>query len=126
MTTSQPETCRGNHYTAVQLGTWEQLTQYSVEVPALPGRKIPGKLFLKELMGLSSMEISVNKLPAGASVPFYHTHKEHEEVYLFIRGKDNFWGMAMLSKFAKVLSLASNLRASVHIAITQMKIFITW
>ena len=90
MTTVQPEKLSGEHFTSIQLGAWEQLTQYSVEVPALPGRKIPGKLFLRDLMGLSGMEISVNKFPAGVGMPFHHTHKLHEEVYLFIRGKGQF------------------------------------
>lgn len=33
------------------------------------------------------MQISMNKLPAGAAVPFYHQHKENEEAYIFIGGK---------------------------------------
>ena len=31
--------------------------------------------------------ISINKLPAGASVPFIHSHKNNEEIYGIIAGK---------------------------------------
>jgi len=80
----------GRHYVAAQLGEWMQLSQYRYEHPAFPGRPVPGKLFLKDLLKLSSVEISVNKLPAGKGVPFYHQHRQHEEVYLFIQGSGQF------------------------------------
>ena len=35
---------------------------------------------LHELLGLTGAEISVNDLPAGAGVPFVHSHKHNEEV----------------------------------------------
>lgn len=40
----------------------------------------------KEAMGLSGCEISYNVLPAGAAVPFYHAHKQNEEVYVILQG----------------------------------------
>jgi len=49
------------------------------------------RVTLKDNMGLTGTEISVNRLPAGQSVPFVHAHKKNEEVYLFIRGKGSFW-----------------------------------
>lgn len=51
---------------------------------------IPGKLFLHEPLELSAMEVSLNKLPAGAGMPFYHTHTEQEELYVFVGGKGQF------------------------------------
>ena len=33
------------------------------------------------------MQISINKLPAGANVPFIHSHKNNEEIYGIIAGK---------------------------------------
>jgi mannose-6-phosphate isomerase-like protein (cupin superfamily) len=49
------------------------------------------RVTLKENMGLTGTEISVNCLPAGQSIPFVHAHKKNEEVYLFIKGKGTFW-----------------------------------
>ena len=34
----------------------------------------------------SSAEISLNELPAGANVPFVHSHKENEEIYGILSG----------------------------------------
>lgn len=46
-----------------------------------------GKLFLKEILGLTGMEVSVNHMEVGQEVPFYHQHKHNEELYLFLRGE---------------------------------------
>ena len=35
-----------------------------------------------ETLSLTGAEISINKLPAGASVPFIHSHKNDEEINL--------------------------------------------
>ena len=42
---------------------------------------------LHEKLGLTGAEISVNRLPAGAGVPFVHSHKENEEIYGVLSGK---------------------------------------
>ncbi len=42
---------------------------------------------LHETLGLTGAEISINNLPAGASVPFVHAHKTNEEVYAIMSGK---------------------------------------
>ncbi len=42
---------------------------------------------LHEKLGLTGAEISINRLPAGAGVPFVHSHKNNEEIYGVISGK---------------------------------------
>ena len=42
---------------------------------------------LHDKLGLTGAEISVNTLPAGASVPFVHAHKANEEIYFVLSGK---------------------------------------
>lgn len=61
---------------------------YSGEFPH-PAFKQPvrGKRFLSQCLGLTSMEVSLNSLPAGYAVPFLHSHREHEELYLFLAGQ---------------------------------------
>lgn len=46
-----------------------------------------GRVELHNALSLTGSEISINKLPAGASVPFIHSHKNNEEVYGIISGK---------------------------------------
>ena len=42
---------------------------------------------LHEKLSLTGAEISINRLPAGASVPFIHAHKNNEEIYGILSGK---------------------------------------
>ena len=42
---------------------------------------------LHDCLALTGAEISVNEMPAGASVPFVHAHKENEEIYGILSGK---------------------------------------
>ena len=46
-----------------------------------------GRVELHETLSLTGAEISINKLPAGANVPFVHSHKNNEEIYGIIAGK---------------------------------------
>lgn len=41
---------------------------------------------LKDALNLSGYELSINELPANASVPFVHSHKQNEELYLVLKG----------------------------------------
>ena len=49
-----------------------------------------GKQFVKDATGATSCEISFGTLPAGASVPFFHSHKENEENYIILSGVGKF------------------------------------
>lgn len=42
---------------------------------------------LHDKLGLTGAEVSVNNMPAGASVPFVHSHKQNEEIYVVLAGK---------------------------------------
>ena len=50
---------------------------------------IPGNFRREELrdrLGLTGCEVSVNTLPASEEIPFVHKHKNNEEVYLVLSG----------------------------------------
>jgi len=81
---SNRKTRNGTNFTAYESGArWE----WPDHVVQLPGLDIPGKQFLKEALGFTGCEISVNSLKPGTGMPFYHTHQQNEEVYIFIQGK---------------------------------------
>lgn len=42
---------------------------------------------LHDQLKLTGAEISINEMPAGASVPFVHAHKQNEEIYAILEGK---------------------------------------
>lgn len=46
-----------------------------------------GRTELHEKLALTGAEISVNQLPAGANVPFVHSHRDNEEIYGILSGK---------------------------------------
>ena len=41
---------------------------------------------LHDQLALTGAEVSINVLPAGASVPFVHSHKQNEEIYAVLEG----------------------------------------
>lgn len=45
-----------------------------------------GRAELHEALGLTGAEISINQFPAGAGVPFVHSHKQNEEIYGVVSG----------------------------------------
>lgn len=56
----------------------KDFTKYSV--------KEENRIELHDNLQLTGAEISVNVLPAGASVPFVHAHKQNEEIYCVLSG----------------------------------------
>lgn len=49
-----------------------------------------GKQFVKDCVGTTGCEISFGTLNPGEAAPFFHSHKENEEVYLILRGSGDF------------------------------------
>lgn len=45
------------------------------------------RIELHDSLKLTGAEISINNLPAGASVPFVHSHKQNEEIYGILEGE---------------------------------------
>lgn len=89
MRKSRSEAKSGTNFTAVDLGPLCGLDDYKFKHPVLP-IEIKGKVFLKEILGLTSSEISLNKMPPRASMPFYHKHRMNEEIYIVIKGQGEF------------------------------------
>ena len=49
--------------------------------------KADARVELHDALDLTGAEISINALPAGASVPFVHAHKQNEEIYGILEGE---------------------------------------
>ena len=45
-----------------------------------------GKVFLHDILNLSSCEVSINCVPKGFKLPFNHKHKQNEEIYIILKG----------------------------------------
>src|SRR4051812_2636051 len=75
-----------NHQVA-KFGPFERLDEHRWVHPKLAGVKTRGKVFMKEALGLTGLEVSLNKAKPGYAVPFLHRHEKHEELYLCLGGK---------------------------------------
>ena len=78
-------TRKGANFTTYESGACKDWPAHKVELPGLG--EIPGKLFLKDMVGFSGCEISINSMAPGAGMPIYHRHQQNEEIYIFIQGK---------------------------------------
>lgn len=89
MTQFAPTAKTGQNFAVTDLGQFSQLRQFIFEAPEA-SIKLEGKVFLKQILDLSSAEISFNNLPPKTSVPFYHKHRLNEEIYVFVQGEGEF------------------------------------
>ena len=83
-------TQHGAQFSVGHLGPFAELLNYRFSAPALNGREVPGKVFIKEALRLTGVEMSYNCFPPGFSMPFLHAHRDNEEVYLFLSGQGEF------------------------------------
>lgn len=67
-----------------------------------------GRTELHDRLGLTGAEVSINQLPAGAGVPFVHSHKNNEEIYGVISGR----GKAVIDGEEVALSAGDWLRVA--------------
>lgn len=71
-------------FSVLNAGTLKDWAKAEIATPA--GSPILGKKFVKELIGATGCEISLNALAPGKALPVFHLHKENEEIYIFLRG----------------------------------------
>ena len=75
-------------YSAISVGKISELNEFVLKLA--PGVEIPGKVFIGQSLSLTGAEISFQSFAAGTETGFYHTHKNHEEVYVFLAGEGEF------------------------------------
>ena len=109
MTQARAQATVSQNYTATHLGPFEKLNQYKFSHEGLPF-EIEGKVFLNDLLKLTSAEVSLNRCPPNSGMPFYHRHQANEEIYIFIRGKGEFQvdGETIPVAEGSVISVAPN------------------
>jgi mannose-6-phosphate isomerase-like protein (cupin superfamily) len=77
-------TIQKTNYSAEHIGPFETLLQHDF-------MGFPGKYFIGKELGLTGSEVSLNRLPAGKGMPFVHSHKKNEELYIVLRGNGTFF-----------------------------------
>jgi len=82
-------TSEGTNHRAIDLGRFDQLSDYSYMHPKRH-QEIEGKQFVGEILKATGAEISFQKLPPHTELPFLHQHRQHEEIYVFLKGSGQF------------------------------------
>jgi len=80
---------RGANFTCFHAGPMKEWTQYRLEPPVVP-MPTKGKFFLRDLLGSTGVEVSLNVVPPGKGIPFLHRHRQNDEVYIVIGGRGEF------------------------------------
>ena len=74
-----------SNYSKANIGKLCDLEQHVFAPEGMP-LKVPGKAFIGKLLDLNSMEVSLNRDTPDSGVDFFHSHKNNEELYIFIGG----------------------------------------
>ncbi|QOX77510.1 cupin domain-containing protein [Trichlorobacter lovleyi] len=77
-------TTKAKNYSAEHIGPFEELLNKDF-------MGFHGKYFIGRELGLTGCEVSLNRLPAGKYMPFIHSHKKNEELYIVLRGSGMFY-----------------------------------
>ena len=75
------------NFAAADFGAIESLGDYTLELGEV---RIPGKVFGGAAVGATGGEFSFQSFAPGAETGFLHTHRSHEELYFFLRGRGEF------------------------------------
>lgn len=78
-----------DNYKVLHTNNFDDVKKSIFQIPNTPLKK-EAKLFLHDLLDLTSMEISFNILKPCEEIPFFHKHKENEEVYIVVKGEAQF------------------------------------
>ena len=79
---------KGTDFSAINFGNLDGIKDYVLEL--CPEIKIPGKVFGGQAVGATGGEFSFQVFAPGQETGFLHTHKNHEELYFFLKGKGEF------------------------------------
>ena len=79
---------KGANFSAANFGKFDEVKDYVLELG--PEIKIPGKVFGGQALGATGSEFSFQVFAPGQETGFLHTHKNHEELYFFLKGKGEF------------------------------------
>ena len=71
------------NFKAINIGKFEDIKNFSFG-------EFKSRVFLKDLINSTGSEISINSIPANMELPFFHAHKQNEEIYIFLKGEGKF------------------------------------
>jgi len=85
MTLTPQNRQQSDNFTSAQFGNPARWREYVLDHPRRG--KVEGKTFLGSALGLTAMEVSFGSMLPGEGSPALHSHKQNEELYLFLSGE---------------------------------------
>jgi Uncharacterized conserved protein, contains double-stranded beta-helix domain len=79
----------GPNYSVTDIGEFDNLMDYSFLNPKT-NKETQGKVFIGEILKTTGAEISFQIALPHTRVPFVHKHRNHEEIYIFLKGSGQF------------------------------------
>ncbi len=76
---------QSSQFSAAEFGSPAQWREFVLE-HARRGQ-VPGKTFLRQVLGLTGMEVSFGSMLPGEGSAALHAHQQNEELYLFLEGE---------------------------------------
>lgn len=88
--------------------------------------KFTGKQFIKDSVNATSCEVSISTMKPGEAVPFFHSHKQNEEIYIVISGSGDFQvdDNAFPISSGSVIRVAPNCSRSMRCTSTEPMLYI--
>lgn len=108
------KTSEAKNYSAISVGKLAELNEHTLVLA--PGVEIPGKVFTGSSLNATGAEMSFQIFEPGGETGFLHTHKTHEEIYLFVKGSGKFQvdGKVFPIEEGSVVRVAPNGKRSVR------------
>lgn len=78
-----------DNYTAVNLGKLADIGDHKL-LDENGKVMAQGKVFLKDSIKATGSQISYTMINPGESSPFFHLHRENEEIYMIIKGEGEY------------------------------------
>lgn len=79
---------KGANFNAADFGKLADMKDYVLQLG--PDVRIPGKVFGGQAVGATGGEFSFQVFAPGQETGFLHTHRNHEELYFFLKGRGEF------------------------------------
>lgn len=76
------------NFDTISVGPFNEISDYLLSMG--PEVKIPGKVFCGAAIHATGSEFSFQSFMPGTETGFLHTHKNHEELYIFLSGNGEF------------------------------------
>ncbi|OHT14221.1 cupin domain protein [Tritrichomonas foetus] len=76
-------------YTAINVGKMNEINKHQLKDGT--GKVLAeGKAFLGDALKMTGAQMSINSVPVGQAGPFFHLHKENEEIYFIVSGEGEY------------------------------------